>query len=147
MAACRREGRLAFRCRTVCPMAQGEEAGGSDMAALYKRGKIFWARAQRQGRDRRTSLKTANRAIAEKRLRVWLEELDAIAWGDKPRRSWEEASKKFIHEHLTVIKPRAAERYGTSLKHLSEHFGGKMLHQITSAEMSEFEQIRRADGV
>jgi len=117
------------------------------MAALYKRGKIFWARAQRQGRDRRTSLKTANRAIAEKRLRVWLEELDAIAWGDKPRRSWEEASKKFIHEHLTVIKPRAAERYGTSLKHLSEHFGGKMLHQITSAEMSEFEQIRRADGV
>lgn len=117
------------------------------MAGIYKRGGTYWARAQRQGRDRRVSLKTANRAIAEKRLRVWLEELDAIAWGDKPRRSWEEASAKFIREHLTAIKRRAAERYGTSLKHLAEHFGGKMLHQITSSEMSEFEQKRRADDV
>ena len=71
------------------------------MAAIYRRGKTYWARAQRQGRDRRVSLKTANRAIAEKRLRTWLEELDAIAWGDKPRRSWEEAVAKFIREHPT----------------------------------------------
>jgi DeoR/GlpR family transcriptional regulator of sugar metabolism len=34
-----------------------------------------------------------------------------------------------------------------SLKHLDEHFAGKMLHQIASAELSEFEAKRRAQGV
>lgn len=117
------------------------------MSSLYRRGGVYWARAQRQNRDYRRSLKTGNRAIAEKRLREWLDELDAIAWGDKPRRTYLEAAKKFIGEHLTTLKPKAATRYGVSLKHLSEHFGGKMLHQITSGELSAFEAKRRGDGV
>src|SRR5262249_15611806 len=50
-------------------------------------------------------------------------------------------------EHLTAIKPRAAQRYGVSLKHLSEHFGDKTLDQITSATLSEFETKRRMQGV
>lgn len=117
------------------------------MAGLYRRGKIWWCRAQRQGREHRRSLKTADRATAERRLRAFLEELEAVAWGEKPRRSFEEAADKFIREHLTTIKPRAAERYGTSLKHLAEHFGGKGLHQVTSAELSTFETRRRSAGV
>ncbi len=117
------------------------------MAGLYRRGRVYWARAQRQNREHRRNLKTANRAIAEQRLRAWLDELDAIAWGDKPRRSYAEAEEKFIREHLTTIKPRAADRYATSLKHLSGHFGGKMLNQITSGELSAFETKRRTQGV
>jgi integrase len=117
------------------------------MAGLYRRGKVYWARAQRKGRDERRSLQTANREVAEKRLRQWLDELDATAWGDKPRRSYAEAEEKFIREHLTTIKVRAAQRYGVSLKHLSEHFAGKMLHQITKAELSSFETKRRTQGV
>jgi integrase len=100
-----------------------------------------------KGREYRRSLATTNRAIAERRFREWLEELDAIAYGDKPRRFWEEASDRFIREHLPTIKRSAAIRYGVSLIHLDEHFAGKMLHQITSAEMSEFEAKRRAQGV
>ena len=114
------------------------------MAAIYRRGKRYWARAQRKGREYRRSLATTNRAVAERRFREWLEELDAIAYGDKPRRTWEEASERFIREHLPTIKRSAAVRYGVSLKHLDEQFAGKMLHQITSAEMSEFETKRRA---
>jgi integrase len=117
------------------------------MASIYRRGKTYWARAQRNNIDERRSLKTPNRAIAEKRLRQWLDELDAIAWGDKPRRAYAEAEEKFIREHLTTIKPSSARRYGVSLKNLSEQFGGKMLHQITSAELSTFETKRRGDGV
>lgn len=117
------------------------------MAGLYRRGKIYWARAQRQNREHRRSLKTSDRAIAERRLRAWLEELDAIAWGEKPRRSFDETADKFIREHLPTIRARAAERYGTSLKHLAEHFGGKDLHQIGSAELSAFETRRRTAGV
>jgi integrase/recombinase XerD len=33
------------------------------------------------------------------------------------------------------------------MRPLNDHFAGKMLHQITSAEMSEFETKRRAAGV
>ena len=117
------------------------------MAGFYRRGRVYWGRAQRQNREHRRSLKTTDRAIAEKRLRAWLDELDAISWGDKPRRSYIEAEEKFIREHLTTIKPRAAERYGVSLKHLSEHLGGKMLSQITKAELSAFETKRRTQGV
>ena len=109
--------------------------------------KDWWARATRQGREFRQSLKTKNRAIAERRLREWLGELEAIAWGDKPRRSWEEAAAKFIAEHFPTIKLGAQLRYAVSMKQLNNHFAGKMLHQITSAEMSEFETKRRADGV
>jgi integrase len=117
------------------------------MARIFRRGKTYWARAQRDNREVRRSLKTTDRKTAERRLRLWLNELDAIAWGEKPRRSYAEAEEKFIREHLTTIKFRAAKRYGDSLKHLSEHFGDKTLDQITSAELSSFETKRREDGV
>lgn len=117
------------------------------MSALYRRGKIYWARAQRQGREQRRSLKTADRSIAQKRLRQWLDELDATAWGDKPRRTFNEASERFIREHLTRIKPSSAKRYGVSLKNLAEHFGMMMLDQIKGAALDGFETKRRGDGV
>jgi hypothetical protein len=84
---------------------------------------------------------------ADRPARAWLGELDAVAWGEKPRRSYAEAEEKFIREHLTAIKPRAAQRYGVSLKHLSEHFGDRTLEQITSATLSDFETKRRQQGV
>jgi hypothetical protein len=117
------------------------------MAGLYRRGAVYWGRVHRQGQHYRRSLKTADRSVAEKRLRIWLDDLDAIAWGEKPRRSFEEASEKFIREHLTAIKPNAAKRYGVSLKSLVGHFAGKTLDRITSAELSEFETKRRTEGV
>lgn len=117
------------------------------MAGLYRRGRTYWGRAQRQGREYRRSLKTTDRAIAERRFRAWLDDLEAAAWGEKPRRSFEETADRFIREHLTTIKPRAAERYGTSLKHLAEHFAGRAIQQITSAELSAFETKRRTQGV
>jgi integrase len=117
------------------------------MAGIYRRGKVYWGRAQRRGREHRRSLQTTDRAIAEKRFRQWVGELEAVAWGDKPRRSFAQAAERFVREHLTTLKPRGAERYGVSLKNLSLHFGGKTLDQITSAELSAFETARRTDGV
>lgn len=117
------------------------------MAGLYRRGKTYWGRAQRDSREYRRSLKTTDRATAEKRLRKWLSDLDESAWSGEVQHSYSEAEERFIREHLTAIKPAAARRYGVSLKHLSEHFGGLMLHQIGSAELSEFETRRRQDNV
>jgi integrase len=119
------------------------------MAGLYRRGKskIWWGRAQRQAREYRRSLKTADRALADRRFRQWLTDLDAIAWGEKPRRSFEEASERFFREHLPTLKPRGAKRYITSLKSLAAHFDGKTLDCIRSAELSAFETARRTQGV
>lgn len=117
------------------------------MAGVYRRGGVYWARVQRSGRDIRRSLKTANRAIAERRLRNWLDELDAVAFGEKPRRSFDEAAERFVREHLTTLKPGGAKRYGVSLKQLAAHFGGKPLSAIKSAALSEFETKRRSEGV
>jgi len=116
------------------------------MARIFRRGRTYWCRAQRQNREFRRSLKTTDRAVAERRARAWLNELDAISWGEKPRHGYAEAEEKFIREHLTAIKPRAAQRYGVSLKHLSEHFGDKTLDQITSATLSDFETKRGCKG-
>jgi hypothetical protein len=104
------------------------------MARIFRRGKTYWARAQRQNRELRRSLKTTDRATAERRFRAWLDELDATAWGEKPKRTYSEAEDRFIREHLTTIKQRSAVRYGVSLKHLSEHFGHMALEQIGSAD-------------
>lgn len=117
------------------------------MSTIYRRDRIYWARAQRGNQEFRRSLKTANRAIAEKRFRQWLDELDASAWGTKPRYAFNEAAQRFVREHLTTLKPSGAKRYGVSLKALSLHFGGKGLVDITKAELSAFETQRRQDGV
>lgn len=117
------------------------------MAGIYRRGKIYWARATRKGREHRTSLATPNRKIAERRFERWLAELKALAWGDRPRHTFDEAAARFIAEHLTTLKPGGAKRYGVSLKNLAMHFGGKPLDAIKSAELSAFETRRRTDGV
>jgi len=113
---------------------------------IYRRGKRWWARAQRSGREYRTSLKTSTKAVAERHYREWLDQLDAIAWGDKPRRRFDDAAERFINEHLPTLKVASARRYGVSLDWLADEFEGKFLDQIGPAELAEFERKRRAAG-
>jgi integrase len=114
---------------------------------LYRRGRTWWARVQRNNAEFRRSLKTTNKVTARNRLGTWLKNLDATEFGEKPRRSFEEVSERFIKEHLTAIKPKAATRYGVSLKNLSLHFGTKYIHEITPSALADFETARRSQGV
>jgi len=116
------------------------------VATIYKRGKVYWARAQRAGREFRHSLKTGDRRVAEKRLRQWIEELEASSWGDRPRVAFAQAVKAFIIEYLPTLKPASAKRYGVSLKWLSDKFSGNYLHEIGKEELTSFESWRRALG-
>ncbi len=116
------------------------------MATIYRRGRTYWARAQRDGREFRESLKTTDRRVAEGRYRDWLARLEAIAWGDRPRRLFIEAVQRFIREHLVILKPSSARRYGISLQWLGEHFEGRFLDQITRDQLADFEGWRRAMG-
>lgn len=113
------------------------------MATKYKRGQIWWARAQRRGREFRESLKTRNSAVAERRLAKWVEDLEALAWGDRPPVTFREAMKQFMAEHLATLKPKSAKRYSVSLSWLNEKLGAMTMNEIGRAELSDFEMWRR----
>lgn len=116
------------------------------MATIYKRGKTWWARAQRDNKEFRKSLSTRDRPTAEKRLRVWLDELDATGWGGRARIPFGSAARAFIVEYLPTLKPSSATRYGVSLKWLSDHFGALTMDAISREDLSSFETQRRAMG-
>lgn len=116
------------------------------MATVYKRGKIWWGRAQRDNQELRKSLETGDRPTAQKRLRVWLDELDATNWGGRARVSYSEAARAFIVEYLPTLKPASAKRYGVSLKWLTDHFGDLTMDAIGREELSRFETQRRGLG-
>jgi integrase len=117
------------------------------MAGIYKRGKTWWGRAQRGGREFRASLQTRSEGIARKRLRQWLDRLEAAAWGEKPLVTLNEIADRFIREHLPNIRYQSARRYGVSLAHLDRELGHMMLNTIGSAQLVEFETTRRSAGV
>lgn len=116
------------------------------MATIYKRGQTWWARAQRKGKEYRQSLETRDKGTAKRRLDIWLEQLDAQSWGDRPRVAFATAVKHFMVEYLPTLKPSSAARYSVSLEWLAESFDGKTLDEIGREEMSSFESWRRAMG-
>lgn len=116
------------------------------MAGVYKRGATYWGRAQRDGKEYRFTLRTSDRRIAEKRLRQWLDEMDASAWGEKPPRPWTVVLERFIKEHFPTIRPQSGRRYAVSLKNLSKVMEGKAIQQVSTAMLSEFETLRRTEG-
>lgn len=114
------------------------------MANKYKRGRVWWGRAQRDGKEFRQSLKTGDRGIAEKRLQEWVRNLDALSWGERPRVSFNEAVKQFVVTHVSTLKPKSAARYSTSIKWLMKHFDTLFIDQISRKHLAEFEAWRRS---
>lgn len=116
------------------------------MATIYRRGRQWWGRVQRTGKDYRKPLKTAVEAVARKRLAEWLDELERTAWGEKPRHTFDDMALKFIDEHLPTLKPNSRRRYLTSIAALTDHFESLYLDEITSARLSDFADERRRAG-
>ncbi|MEO0498967.1 MAG: site-specific integrase [Pseudomonadota bacterium] len=117
------------------------------MAGVYKRGSVYWGRVTRGGREFRRSLKTASRDTAEKRLAAWIDDMEAVAWGDKPPILFADAAFDFLTEHGAALRPESLRRYRTSVKALHPHFEGRTMQSIGRAEMAEFEVTRRREGV
>lgn len=116
------------------------------MATIYKRGEVYWARAQRSGEEFRKSLGTRDRRVAQERLRKWLDDMDSVAWGKKPPRPFREVLKRFAQEHFRTLKPASATRYAVSMKALGRTFDGMNIQQVTKATLSDFETNRRTEG-
>ncbi len=107
----------------------------------------YYARKTKNGVEVSRKLDTAHKATARKRRDAWFKELEATAWGEKPRRTFDEAADRFENKHCKKLKPKSAKRYATSLKKLRPHFTGALLVEINNDMLLEFEDDRLADGV
>lgn len=117
------------------------------MANIYKRGQTWWGRVQKKGEELRRSLETRSESVARERLAGWLKELDAQAWGAKPRLTLNEVSDTFIREHGPSLRPKTLVRYGTSIDWLDKRLGTRLLASIGTADLRDFETWRRSMGV
>jgi len=116
------------------------------MAGIYRRGKTWWGRVQRDGKDHRQSLETRSESVARKRLETWVRDLANSGWGEKPRLTLNEVLAAFTKDHLPTIRPGSSKRYGSSIDWLDERLGDRPLTEIGRAAMSDFETWRRTMG-
>ena len=114
---------------------------------LRKRGPVYWYRITRQGVSHEGSLETEQLGVAKERLERVKRELTATKFGEKPRRTFNEAALRFAREHYKTLKPKSRKRYGVSLQVLADHFNGILLDDIGSALMGDFERARLNEGV
>lgn len=117
------------------------------MASIYKRGDTYWARATRGGVERRTTLRTSDRKLAQQRLTAWVRNLEGERFGEKEARTFDDAVVKFISEHLPTIKRRSGDRYVVSIDNLKKTLKGAELTKIGSAQLTDFVNRRRGEGV
>lgn len=116
------------------------------MADIYLRGKTWWARVQKNGQDIRESLGTRSESVARQRLTVWLADLEAQAWGGKPRLTLNAVIAAFITDHGPSLRPSTLRRYGVSINWLNEHFKGFLLLDVKAKDLKDFETVRRTAG-
>lgn len=121
---------------------------------VWWRGEWAWGRIEVRGKDIREPLDTKDPRIARQRVQQWIEGLKASKWGEKPRRTYAAAANRFIDEHIPRLKGgvdgRTAKGYLGSLLKLSAHFDKMRLEhldEIDSGKLSEYEQLRRTQGV
>lgn len=104
-------------------------------ANLYRRGRTWWFRATVAGREHRSSLRTADRKVAERRAAIELERLQGARFGDV-RRSWKEAVLLW-HERATAerLAPATIRRYLSSLAVCDALLGSLHLDEIRIATL------------
>lgn len=115
------------------------------MASIYWRNGVAWARATRNGVERRASLRTSDRKLAQRRLIAWINKIDGAEFGERATHTFDEAAARFIKEHLPTIKRRSADRYVVSITNLKPTFKGMDLTKIGSAALTDFVSRRRGD--
>ena len=115
------------------------------MAAVYRRGKIYWVRFRANGAHIRRSAHTSKKAEAVLFLQRLLAEHAAKARGDRPRYRYEEAAERFLSEATIRTKTRAC--YATSDRMCRPSFAGCYLDEIDRRRLGEFVSQRKLAGV
>ncbi len=114
--------------------------------AIYRRGSVWWIKFQRNGVVIRRSARTTTRAEAMAAERALRTEAERAASGPAGK-TFDELMLRFISDHFPTLRPRAAERYITSLKALRPHFTRKIARDISKGDVADFVSARKAAGL
>lgn len=101
-----------------------------------KGSKIWYFRAVIAGEEIRRSLRTANRAEADKRAQRKLEDLRRQHWGEQ-RYTWVQAVEAWVGEVGESLKPQTVRRYGTSISALGHILEPLFLDEIDKRALAK----------
>jgi integrase/recombinase XerD len=115
------------------------------MAAVYRRGKVYWIRFRANGQHIRRSAHTGKKAEAQVFLQRLIADQAANSRGDHPRHQWDEAAERFLRE--SSIRPKTQACYATSDRMCRPTFGTRYISEIDRRLIGEFVAHRKAGGV
>lgn len=107
---------------------------------------LYKVRDRRGGRDVVQSLGTRDKAVAEGRYRTWLGENGGDKWKEI-QHTYDEAVRKMVNEHLPLLRPNSVRAYARHLLTLTPRFQGRLLSDISRADLSAYEHARRKAGM
>jgi integrase len=121
------------------------------MSSLYLRGNIWWGKSLERGKVVRWSLKTASRAEAKRRIKLYdsyprTEPLPSRFKGQtKEQTTWDEAADQLLdyYRGFGTRRPHEAARV---LRTLGRFFGGWKLTDIDAPAILRYVAHRRAQG-
>lgn len=117
---------------------------GAGGANLYRRGRIWWARVQVNGRDFRRSLRTSSKLEAGKRLKPMLEGAQHARFFGEARYRWQDAVTAWVAQAPKTLRPATVKRYLVSLRRVRGILDGLYIDEI---ELKTIARIARRAGV
>lgn len=123
-------------------MGARKRSGKREPDRLYKRGDIFYARLTVDGREQRQSLKTSDRAEAQRRLDQWLK--GRSPYRGTIRHTFLQAAALWLE--AGEWKPKTLAGYVKLLNVLEAHFGNHFWDQVDKAALQGFANARRTAG-
>lgn len=115
---------------------------------LKKRGGVYHARFQIDGKEIMRSTGTSDPRVARRKERELYEEIWAQRNLSKnPRPTFDQAVLDVLGGYAKTLKPRATERYKSNARTLSPFFSGKYLDEIDSPAINALVKARRAAGI
>ncbi len=126
---------------------RGDEGDGRTATNTFRRGRIWWARFQVNGKEFRGSLSTSHGPTARKRAREWRDrEIGAARFGEN-RKTYQEAFTAWSSHIVTQVGARTAERYAVSLGQLEAILTPLYVDEIDKATIAAIVTTRRGAGV
>ena len=114
---------------------------------LYRRGETWWGRIKVAGRDHRRSLRTSNRAEAQKRLEAWQKEISHEQFHGEARHRYKEMVLRWKMEYLPKsVKPATEKRYLVSARQLDPHFSTLHVDELSKKKIAAMISSRMKAG-
>ena len=113
----------------------------------YSNGGTYYGLVKRNGKQIRRSLKTNDRALADRRLADFRAKASRLSNPTKDRgTTFAELAKDWFDKKQTGMKTSSARGLEVCIRQLNKHFGISQVRKITAADCHEWEK-KRGDGL